>query len=619
MKKLGAILQYARAHKIISIVVIVVVLGGGYYWYSAANTVPMVTKYVVENATTGTIVSSVSATGQVQAGATIDVTPKVSEDVTSIPVTVGEHVRAGQLLVQLDPTNEQNALNQAQLALEQAQLSAEEADQVATTTLLQQQNAVTTGEQSVINASTTLAQDYVNGFNGLGPLFVNLQTVMTGLQSFMNGNDISKTQNDPDALVGLLPNYLQGGATPYETALKSQYAIAVAAYQQNLKDYYAASVSSDTKTLDALFAETANTTQDINATVKAGKDFFSYIQENYPAQANGSNALPANAATLQNDFSTYTSTMSSVVSGMQSTIAGIASDKNNIVNTQASLQQASETLAETLAGPTQTTLLSQQISQQTAQNNLTTAQQNLAYTSVTAPISGVVSAINATVGEVAGSDAVTIISDGEVAQVTLNEIDAAKVALGDPATLTFDALPNVSLAGTVAQVDPVGTVSQGVVSYDVQIGFSQPLDTSSTNQVKPGMSVTANIVTDVAQNVIAVPNAAVITSGSNSYILEPATALSSADLASSENGGIVLAATKQIPVTIGLANDTMTEVASGVNVGDQIIVQTIKSTSAAANTTAAPVRSGGAFQLLGGGGGGRVFGGGGAGRVGGGG
>ncbi len=595
MKKLGAILQYARAHKIISIIVIVVLLGGGYYWYSVATVAPTVTKYVVEDATTGTIVSSVSATGQVQAGTTINVTPKVSENVTSIPVTVGEHVYAGQLLVQLDPTNEQRALQQAQLSLEQAQLSAQETDQVATTTLLQQQDAVTTGEQSVVNASTTLVQDYQSGFDSLGPMFVNLQTVMTGLQSFMNGTDISKTQSDPDALVGLLPNYLQAGALPYETALKDQYAAAVTAYQQSLTDYHAANVNSNTQTLNSLFTETYNTTQAINATVKAGKDLFSYVSENYPAQPNGSQALPTSAATLQNNFSTYTSTMSSVVSGAQGTISGITSDKNSIINSQNSLTQASETLAETLAGPTATTLLGQQISAQTAQDNLTTAQQNLAYTSVTAPISGIVSVISATVGETAGSNAVTIVGDGQVAQVTLNEIDAAKVSLGDPATLTFDALPDLSLAGTVVQIDPVGTVSQGVVSYDVQIGFSQPADTSSTNQVKSGMSVTANIVTQVDQNVIAVPNAAVTTSGSTSYILEPSTPISAADLASSANGGIVLAATKQVPVTVGLANDTMTEIASGVNVGDQIIVQTIKSTTATKTTTTGSTS---ALQLL---------------------
>jgi multidrug efflux pump subunit AcrA (membrane-fusion protein) len=587
-------IKKVRAHKIITAIVVLVLAGGGYYWYSVANTAPTITKYVVEDATDGTIVSSVSGTGQVQAGTTIDVTSKVSEDVTSIPVTVGEHVSAGQVLVQLDPTNEQRALQQAQLALEQAQLSAQETNQIATTTLLQQQDAVTTGEQSAANASTTLVQDYQSGLNSLGPTFVNLQTVMVGLQDFVTGNDISKTQEDPDAFVSLMPDYLQTGVVPYKTTLEAEYTAAAAAYQQNLIDYHAAVSGSSQATMDSLFSESLNTAQTINGAVKAGKDFLDYVINTYPSSSS-TKPLPQIANTLQTNFSTYTTTMSSQVSGMQGTITGIASDKNNIINTQNSLEQASETLAETLAGPTATTLLSQQISVQTAQTNLTTAQENLAYTSVTAPIAGTISAISATVGETPGSDAITIVGDGEVAEVTLNEIDAAKVSLGDPATLTFDALSNLSLAGTVVEIDPVGTVSQGVVSYNVQIGFSQPANTSSSDLVKPGMSVTANLVTQVDQNVVAVPNAAIVTSGSASYILEPATSVSAADLASSANGGIVLAATKQAPVTLGLANDTMTEIASGVTVGDQIIVQTIKSTATTKTTTTGSTS---ALQLL---------------------
>ena len=594
-----------RAHKVVSIIVVIVLVGGGYGWYSSANTAPTVTKYVAEAATSGTIVSSVSGTGQVQAGTTINVTPKVSETVTSIPITVGQHVAAGQLLLQLDPTNEQRALQQAQLSLEQAQLSAQEANQVATTTLLQQQSAVTTDQQSVVDASTTLAVDYHNGFNSLGPTFVNLQTVMTGLQDFVTGNDISKTQADPDAFVSLMPDYLQAGVVPYKTTLQSAYAAAVTAYQQNLNDYHAVSANSSFATMDSLFSETVNTAQTISDAVKAGKDFLNYVINTYPSNGSSTKPLPVITTTLQTNFSGYTTTMDSAVSGVQSTITGITADRNAIVNAQNSLMQASETLAETLAGPTQTTLLGQQISVQTAQANLTTAQENLAYTSVRAPIAGVVSAITATIGSTPGSNAVTIVGDGEVAEVTLNEIDAAKVSLGDKATLSFDAISGLSLAGTVVEIDPVGTVSQGVVSYNVQVGFSQPANTSSSMQVKPGMSVTANIVTQVAQNVIAVPNAAIVTSGGSSYILEPATPLSAADLAASANGGIMIAATKQIPVTTGLSNSTMTEIVSGVKVGDQIIVQTIKSTSATTKTT---VGSGNALQLLGGQ---RTFGGGG--------
>jgi len=593
------IINAARAHKIISTIVVVAIAIGGYYWYSSSLTPATITKYVVEDAVQGSVITDVSGTGQVQAGTTINVTPKVSEAVVSIPVSVGEHVSEGQLLVRLDSTNETRALNQAQLSLEQAQLSLQETQQISTTTLLQEKNAVATAEQAAANASTSLAQDYKAGFNGLASTFVNFQTVMVGLQNFVMGNDINKVQEDPDAFVSIMPGYLQAGATPYKNAVQAEYAAATVAYQQNLADYHAATSDESPAAMDALFAETYRTAQAISDTVKAGKDFLTYIVNTYPS-ASSTNPLPSIVNTLQNNLSTYTTSINGSVSSMQSAIAGIASDKNNITNTQNSLTQASETLSELLAGPTQTTLLGQQISVQSAQNSLTTAQQNLSYTSVRAPIAGTISAIGATVGETAGSNAVTIVGDGEVAEVTLNEVDAAKVAVGDRATLTFDAISDLSLAGRVVEVDPVGAVSQGVVSYGVQVSFSQPADTSSSMLVKPGMSVTADIVTQADQNVIAVLNAAIVTTGGSSYILEPATPLSAADLASSAAGGIVLPATKKVSVTIGLANDTVTEITSGVNVGDQIIVQTIKSTAAAKSTATTASKGTSVLNLLGG-------------------
>ena len=116
-----------------------------------------------------------------------------------------------------------------------------------------------------------------------------------------------------------------------------------------------------------------------------------------------------------------------------------------------------------------------------------------------------------------------------------------------------------------------------------------------------------NIVTQVDQNVITVPNAAIVKQGTTSYILEPATALSAADITASANGGILLSvAPTRVPVTVGLSNSTVTEVTSGVNVGDQIVIQTITS---AAGSTATTATTGGAGALRGLGGAGGGFGG----------
>ena len=84
-----------------------------------------------------------------QALTTIGVKPQVTEIVTGISVKVGDQVSAGQLLVTLDTTNEARALAQAKLSLQSSELSLSKLTEApATTTLIQDQNAVTQDEQN---------------------------------------------------------------------------------------------------------------------------------------------------------------------------------------------------------------------------------------------------------------------------------------------------------------------------------------------------------------------------------------------------------------------------------------------------------------------------------------
>jgi multidrug efflux pump subunit AcrA (membrane-fusion protein) len=595
---MSKIKQFAVAHKIITAIILVAVAWGGYTVYGAMNKPVAVTKYVIQNATQGTVIASVSGSGQVQSATTVDVKPQVSETVTKIYVQPGDHVAAGQVLMQLDITNEQKAVTQAQLSLQSSQISLAKLQEVTTSSLLQDENSVTTDEQNLLNASTSLAKDYQSGFDTLSNAFVDLQTLMTNLNDFMIGTQISKTQDNPDAYVNLMPSNLQPTTLPYKNELIAAYNAAVTTYQQNLTDYHAANRDSPSATLDSLFAETYNTTKQIADAVKAGQDLLDYVVDNYPS-GGAYSALPTITTTYQTDFGNYTTSISSDLSSVSGIITTITNDEQSLTNGQSSLVQASTTYNELIAGPDPLDVQSQNISIENSQMSLQTAEQNLGYDSVRAPIAGIVATVPSVVGETVASPAATIVSDGEIAQLTLNEVDAAKMALGDKATLTFDAFPNLSLAGTVVELDPVGTVSQGVVNYNVQIGFTQPADTSSSEMVKPGMSVTAAIVTQADQNVIAVPNAAVHTAAGASYVLEPATPVSATDLAASATGGILLTGgTKMVPVTIGITNDTLTEIASGVNLGDQIITQSI-TTSASTATTAAGGTS--AFSALTGG------------------
>lgn len=171
--------------------------------------------------------------------------------------------------------------------------------------------------------------------------------------------------------------------------------------------------------------------------------------------------------------------------------------------------------------------------------------------------------------------------------VTVAETDRPKVQTGQKVALTFDALPNLTITGKVAEIDAVGTSSSGVVSYNVTISFDV-----QNAELKPGMSAAASIVTQVESNVLLVPNAAVKsdTSG-NSYVQVLSTP-----------GGTP----ENVTVTVGPASDTQTEILSGLTEGQNVVTQTISSSSSSSTSSRSglSVLGGGAAR---GGGGGAVF------------
>ena len=185
------------------------------------------------------------------------------------------------------------------------------------------------------------------------------------------------------------------------------------------------------------------------------------------------------------------------------------------------------------------------------------------------------------------SSAAMVIDDlnSEDATVQVSEVDVTKIAVGQKASLSFDAIDGLSLTGKVKQIDAAGTVSSGVVNYNVTVGF----DTSDA-RIKPGMSVTADITTAVHQDVITVPNSALKSQGSSHYVQIM------------KNGAPV-----QQSVNIGIANDTDTEITSGLNVGDTIVVQTINPNASSSSSGSGGFNLGGGGGAFRGGGGGAMI------------
>jgi HlyD family secretion protein len=88
--------------------------------------------------------------------------------------------------------------------------------------------------------------------------------------------------------------------------------------------------------------------------------------------------------------------------------------------------------------------------------------------------------------------------------VPFNESDAATISQNQKVNVAVDAVPDVTLEGTVLSVAPTGTAISGVVTYYVTIVVN-----NSDPRIKDGQTVRATVVTEELANVLTVPSAAV--------------------------------------------------------------------------------------------------------------
>ena len=197
---------------------------------------------------------------------------------------------------------------------------------------------------------------------------------------------------------------------------------------------------------------------------------------------------------------------------------------------------------------------------------------------VTAPFSGTIASVSVAVGDTASGTIASLITNQEVATLSMNEVDVAKIKLGEKATVSFDAISDLTMTGTVAQIDTVGTVTSGVVTYTVKIAFD-----TENDLVKPGMSVSAAIITDSETDALIVPSNAIKTQGTTKYVQMFATPL--ATPATGSKGTPSKTAPNKITVTVGISDDTNTQIISGLKEGDQIVSSTITSSTSSKTTT----------------------------------
>lgn len=354
----------------------------------------------------------------------------------------------------------------------------------------------------------------------------------------------ANNQSNKGVYIGFFLPQDQDNATVFANIAENDYTTARAHYDATLLLYENTSRSANPSDVEKLLSNTIETTRSIAQALKSEQNLLRLVNDYASSHQKSVLAL----------ITTYLSNLNTYASQNNSYISNLINSQNDILNAPLDIA-------------------SQELSIKQKEIALSDTEEKVGNYYIRAPFSGLIGQLNVKAYDSvsAGTAVAVLITKQKVAEISLNEVDVSKVKTGQKATLTFDAISDLNITGEVSEIDSIGTVSQGVVTYNVQIAFD-----TQDDRVKSGMSVSAAIITGTKQDILLVPNAAVKSQG-GAYYVE------------------VQDATTPIrqPVEIGISNDTMTEIISGLKEGDSIITRTV--TSAATTQT----QSGSSFRISG--------------------
>jgi len=562
--RLSASKKYIIAHKFISSVIFFAVLGCGWWAYSIFATSENATRYVTATVATSTVISTLSESGTISATSNITVASEASGVVLAIYIQPGTHVAAGTAIAQIDATDAQKLVHDAELSLETAELTYEDSTAPSSSLeLLKAKNAVT-------NAQVALEKAHDNAYSDIANIYTDLSDIILGLDSVLYDSDVSgrSNQTNVDAF-GDMVSSKDSSISIFKNSAETSYDEALAAYNESVAKYKATARTASNDELITLAQTTYKATQAVADAVKDSHDFFDRVNTDYSFYSLGTSAT---LTSLLSSVSGYTTTVNSDLSSALSI-------RTSIISSEQSLAVAEDDLKTAEEGPDDLARKSATITLKKAQEALADAKATLADTIVHAPFSGTVASIAVdryqTIGD--GTTVATMVSDNEVATLSVSEADVTKIKPGQKATILFDALSDVTIVGTVASISTAGSVSSGVVSYTVDLS----LDTTN-DSVKPGMSVTADIITDTATGLV-VPSSAIKTSGGTTYVLvfDPELEVDS----SSGSGTATTHTPNKVIVITGLAGDTETIITSGLVEGQQIVAKTTTSSSSSSSSS----------------------------------
>lgn len=606
---MNAISEKIQKHKTAAIILTVLILGGGYYWHEYINVAPAATRYVLAKAEKGTLIVSASGSGQVSSSDQVDVKSKVSGDLTKVNAVKDQEVKEGEILAQIDSRDAQRAVSDAEIALESARINLDELlAPLDAQDLLQAENALAQAQRDLekaenahnnINADTesVLAGAYEDGYSDVSTILFKLSDYMTDLKG------VRGTEKNEQEYISSYKLIL-GEDSLFIKKFNDDFDAANNLYDKNIVFFRGVFRDSDRDTIYKLINDTLETAKSISQAFESARHMYdaiaaqgysgysvaAVIDKMQPKVESDLPAIFSNITTLQNTINIIDDTVKNTPDKIKDAELAFNSAKEKLSEKKLALEEFKKGV-DNLDVRTEKNVVAQK------EAALVDAKEKLANYFVRAPFDGIAVKVNVKKGDAisSGTALATIVTKQKIVEISLNEIDIVKVKIEQKTTVVFDAIPGFTVTGDVVEIDSVGAVSQGVVSYGVKI----TLDTED-DRVKPGMSVSVSIIIDAKQNALFVPNSAVKQQGGMSYV-EIADGDIPISSGSTASGVVLVGAPRSQMVETGLSNDTEIEIISGLNEGNNVVTRTITAATSAATTTQS---SAGGLRIPGLGGGG---------------
>lgn len=587
--------------KIILVVLGALLLGGIAYGAMHRGSGVVVTTETVKR---GNVSQTVEVTGDTQSVTDLDLAFSTSGTIAVMNVAVGDTVKAGDTLAVLSEAKIAASLAQASGAVEQAQAAldvkiAGSADEE----LAVYEAAVQAAETGLESATTDLTQTTITNDTAVDTATDDLahitastaatlryaqQDEMESLRSLVA--EVRSALGSADAVLGVEntlanmdfirdlgianPKSLPDAISAFKTAAQSRNAAEDALSDATLSD--ATSLSAAVDAAETAYRDAYITLTDTNRVLTATTGgtstlSLSELSSMKTSITSATSSLVTAGGALTNATQTLdTATRAAtddVVDAENALAKAKASRDQNIASAEAAVSQyesdltkARAQLAQISATPRAVDLAGLRAAVAIAQAQYNTALANAADAQITAPVDGIITAVNGDIGEqaTAGSSMITLLGTSDQFEIVMDipEADIAKVHTGQQSDVTFDAFGDDRVFnGKILTVNPAEKLIEGVVFYEAKIILDATADLTA---LKSGMSANVTIHTNAVTGALFIPKRAILEDANGKYVRIPTNTTGAFDRRS---------------VTVGLyGDDGSAEILSGLSEGETVII-----------------------------------------------